>query len=168
MLTSGPLERSVHGRAGDAEELGELGAGVLAGAVQFDEVSFLRRRELGLLAAEAALGLGDLHALARTRAYEVGFELGHHGEHVEQQAPDGVGRVVHRAAKVEADLAAGEVVGDVARVGKRAGEAVELGHDERVAGAAGRERLAQSRPVGMSAGDAVVDVDALKLDAERP
>jgi hypothetical protein len=39
--------------------------------------------------------------------------------------------------------------------------------DERVASAAGREGLTQSRPVAVGAGEAVVDVDALRLDAER-
>ena len=63
--------------------------------------------------------------------------------------------------------AAGELVGDVAGVGQRAGEPVELGDDERVAGAAGGERLAQAGPVAVGAGEAVVDVDAVRLDAER-
>jgi hypothetical protein len=95
------------------------------------------------------------------------LELGHHGEHVEQQAPDRVGLVVHGAAEVELDLAAGEIVDDVARVGQRAGEPVELGHDERVAGAAGGERLAQAGTVAVGAGEAVVDVDALGGHAQR-
>jgi hypothetical protein len=43
-------------------------------------------------------------------------------------------------------LASSELVGDVAGIGERAGEPVELGHDEGVAGAAGGERFAQSRP----------------------
>jgi hypothetical protein len=51
---------------------------------------------------------------------------------------------VGRAAEVEADLAAREVLDDVAGVGQRAGEAVELGDDERVPRAAGREGFAQS------------------------
>lgn len=58
-------------------------------------------------------------------------------------SPDGIGRVVHRAAEVEADVAAGEVIDDVARVGQRAREAVELGDHDCVAGAAGGERLPQ-------------------------
>ena len=80
---------------------------MLAAAVQLEEVLLLARRELGLLAAQAALGLGDLHALARARAYEIGFELGDHGQNVEQQPPDGVGGVVHGAAQVQAGLGGG-------------------------------------------------------------
>ena len=113
---------------------------VPAGAVQ-QEVRLLARGELGLLATQAALGVGDSDAFTRACADQVGFELGDHGQHVEQQSPDRIGRAVHRAAEVEADVAAGEVVDDVARVGQRAREAVELGDHERVAGAAGGERL---------------------------
>ncbi len=89
-------------------------------------MGLLARGELGLLATQAALGLGDSHAFTRARADQVGFELGDHGRHVEQQSPDGIGRVTHRAAEVEADVAAGEVIDDVARVGQRAREAVGL------------------------------------------
>ena len=74
---------------------------------------------------------------------------------------------MHGAAEVELDLAAGELVGDVARVGQRAREPVELGHHERVAGAARRERLAQPGPVAIGAGEAVIDVDPLGFYAER-
>jgi hypothetical protein len=74
---------------------------------------------LGCFAAQAALDLGDLHAFARARACEIGFELGDHGQDVEEQPPDGPwGRA--RSRPVQADLAAGEVVDDVARVGQRA------------------------------------------------
>jgi hypothetical protein len=49
-------------------------------------------------------------------------------------------------------LAADEVVGDVARVGQCASEAIERGHDECVAGAAGGERLTQAGPVAVGPG----------------
>jgi len=48
---------------------------------------------------------------------------------------------VHGAAETEPDLPRGELVGDGASVGQGAGETVELGNDEGVAGAAGGERL---------------------------
>jgi hypothetical protein len=64
--------------------------------------------------------------------------------------PTGVRGVVHGAAQVQADSAAGEVVDDVARVGQRASEAVELGHDKCVAGAAGGERLRSRAGQGRS------------------
>jgi hypothetical protein len=51
----GPLDGAVDGGAGDAEEFGQLGGRVLAGSVQLDQVRFLLRLELGLLAAQAAL-----------------------------------------------------------------------------------------------------------------
>jgi hypothetical protein len=74
---------------------------------------------------------------------------------------------VHGAAEVQLDRALGELVGDRARVGERAGEPVELCHDERVPGAACGERLVQSGAFAVGACQAVVDVDALRGDAER-
>jgi len=61
---------------------------------------------------------------------------------VEQQPADGVGGVVHRPAQLEPDAAGGQLLDDVAGIGKRPCEAVELGDHEGVAGAAGREGLA--------------------------
>jgi hypothetical protein len=105
---------------------------------------------------------------SRVRADEIGLELGDHGQHVEEQSPDGAGRVVDRAAEVELDLAAREVLDNVARVGQRASEAIEFGYDQRVACAAGRERLAQAGPVAVGTGQAVVDVEPVRRHAERP
>jgi hypothetical protein len=138
---SGAPDGAVHSRAGHAEEFLEFADGVLAGAVELDEVGFLHRAELGLLAAQPSLGVGDAHALARARAHEVGFELGDHDQHVEQQPAHRIGRIVHGGAERELDLAGGELVGDGARVGQRARQSVELGDEKRVAGAARRERL---------------------------
>jgi hypothetical protein len=90
---------------------------VRPGAIERDEVRLLALGQLGLLAAEAALGLGDLHALARARAPDVGLDLGDHGPDVEEQPSHRVGGVVDRAAEVEAHLAAREVLDDVAGVG---------------------------------------------------
>jgi hypothetical protein len=89
---------------------------VLAAGVQRDEVRLLAPGELGLFTAQAAFGLRDFHALARARAYEIGLELGDHREHVEQQPPDRIAGIVDRAAEVELDLAAGEVIDDVAGI----------------------------------------------------
>jgi hypothetical protein len=105
---------------------------------------------------------------SRVRAHQVGLELGDHRQHVEQQPPDGVGRVVHGGAERELHLAGGELVDDRARVGERAREPVELGDHQRVTRAARCERLPQSRAIAVGAGEAVVDVNALGLDAERP
>ena len=80
---------------------------------------------------------------------------------------DRVGRVVHGAAEVELDAALGEVIDNVPGVRQRSSEPVELRDNERVACAAGGERLAQARAVAVSAGQAVVDVHALRRYAER-
>ena len=70
------------------------------------------------------------------------------------------------AADAELDLAPREVLEDLARVGQRSRQAVELGHDQRVAAATRRQGLAQARAVAIGAGQAVVDVDAVLADAE--
>jgi hypothetical protein len=56
---------------------------------------------------------------------------------------------------------------DVACVGQRAREPVELGYDERVAGAARGQRLAQAGTIAIGAREPVVDVDTVGGDSER-
>jgi hypothetical protein len=61
--------------------------------------------------------LGDLHPLDRAEPDQVGLELGHHGEDVEQQLPDRVCGVIDRPAETEADLPGREFVGDGPGIG---------------------------------------------------
>jgi hypothetical protein len=68
----------------------------------------------------------------------------------ETAAADGVGGVSNGPVEVELDGAPGELVGDRARVGQRAGEVVERGHHERVS--------PLCRALAVGAGQAVVDV----------
>ena len=70
--------------SGRRREFGDLGGAVLAAVHQGDEVCFLAAVALGLLGAQPAFGLGDLHALAGAEPDQVGLELGHHGQDVEQ------------------------------------------------------------------------------------
>ena len=51
-------------------------------------MGFLLGAELGLLAPQPALGLGDLHALPGPHPGQVGLELRHHSQHVEQEPAD--------------------------------------------------------------------------------
>ena len=46
--------------AGDADDFGDLGGTVGCRSVDTDEVSFLLRREIGLLPSRAAFGLSEL------------------------------------------------------------------------------------------------------------
>ena len=131
-----------------------------------DEVSFLAFAEFGLFAAEQAFGLGDLHAFAGAGADEVRFKFGDHGQDVEKQPADGVGRVVDGSADAELDVPFGEVFDDVPRVGQGPGEPVEFGDGEGVAGSDGGQGLPQSRPFPVPARQPVVDVDAVFGDAE--
>jgi hypothetical protein len=62
---------------------------------------------------------------------------------------------------------AGELMRDIAGVRQRPSEPVELRHDQRVAGTARRERLAKPGTIALGAGQALVDVDAIRGDTER-
>ena len=66
---AGAGDRAIDGGAGDREQLLQFADGVPAGAVQLDQVGLLARAELGLLAAQPALGSGDRHAFAGPYAY---------------------------------------------------------------------------------------------------
>lgn len=118
---SASLYDAVNRAAGDAKEFGDFRAGVPAAVVEGDEVFFLGGGEFRLLAAELALGLGDLHAFSGAGADEVGFEFGDHGQDVEQVPADGVRGVVNVPAEAELDVPFGEVFDDVSGVGQRAG-----------------------------------------------
>src|SRR3954451_19207708 len=113
------FDGAVDRRAADAEELGDFEGAVLATVYQRDQVRLLATVELGLFATQPTLGLGDLHALDRAKPDQVGLELSHHRQDVEQQPPDRVARVVDRAAEREADLPRGELVGDRPGIGQR-------------------------------------------------
>lgn len=71
-----------------------------------------------------------------------------------------------RAAQVEANLAGGEFVGDVAGIGQGPGEPVQCGDDQGFPGPAGRERFPQARTGAGGAGQTVVDLDAGGVNAE--
>ena len=89
-------------------------------------------------------------------------------EDVEEHLSHRVGRVVDLAAKGEFDAAGREPVADVACVGHRPGEPVELRNDEGVAFTEGGERLIQAGPRLIGAGQSVVELDPGLSDAELP
>jgi hypothetical protein len=122
-------------------------------------VGFLAFGEFGLFAAEPAFGFGDLHAFAGSGADEVGFEFGDHGQDVEEEPADGVGGVVYGSADAEFHVPFGEVFDDVPGVRQGAGEPVEFGDDESVAGPDRGEGFPEARPFPVPAGQSVVDVD---------
>ncbi|KKC02127.1 hypothetical protein AWC17_01185 [Mycobacterium nebraskense] len=134
-------------------------------AVELDQVGFLSWAELGLLAAQPALGPGDRHPLSGAGASKIGLEFGNHRRSRKQQTADRVCRVVQRAIDVKTHAAGGESVDDVASVRDGASEPVELGHHQGVASAAGRESFAQARAVAVGTGQAVVDIDRFRVDA---
>ncbi len=74
---------------------------------------------------------------------------------------------MHGAAGLHAHAATGGLLDDVPGVAQRPGEPVELGDHQGVPGAAGGQRLAQAGSQPAGTGQAVVDVDALGVDAGR-
>jgi hypothetical protein len=64
----------------------------------------------------------------------------HHRQHVEQQPLPRVGWIMDRAAEAEFDVALGQLIEDVAGVGQRAGEPIQLGHYQGVTGSASSQR----------------------------
>ena len=107
----------MNGRPADSEDVTQLGDAVLTRVVELDEVSSLRRLELGLLASEVSLGPGDLQTFAGSHADEIGLELGHHRQNIEQQATDRVGGVMDRSADADADAAFGQLIENLAGIG---------------------------------------------------
>ena len=97
---------------------------------------------------------------------QVGLELSDHREHVEQQPPDRVRRVVHRSAEVETNLPHGELVGDGSGVGQRPRKPVEFGDDQRVTFTASGQSFTQTGPLPVGAGQPVVDVDPVGCHTE--
>ena len=111
-------------------------------------------------------GAGDGAALAGPHPDQVGFELGEGGEDVEKHLAHRIARVVHAASEGELDAARLELGRDGPGVGNGARQAVELGHDERVAVPHRRQGLSQTRPLPVRPGQAVVGVDTILRDAE--
>lgn len=120
-----------------------------------------------LLALEPAALLCEFHAFSSSGSNEVGLKLGHHCEHVEEELPDRIIRVVDRTGELQFDASLGQLVDDVASVGDRTRESVQLRHDQRVTFSARGESTAQSGPVAIGARQSVIGVDALSFDAQR-
>lgn len=108
-----PSQSPVDGRASNAEELSDLGGGVLVTVVQVHEMSLLGRGEFRPLPTKPAFGLGDRHTLASTHPDQIGLELRDHAEHVEEQAPDWIIGVVRAATEIQSNPLAGELLGNV-------------------------------------------------------
>ena len=85
----------------------------------------------------------------------------HRGD-VEEHLPHRVGRIIGVGPQGQLDLTSQELVGNLTSIGHRAGQPVELGHDERVAGAHGDKGLIETGPCASAPGQAVIGVDALR------
>ena len=125
------------------------------------EFPLLSVGQVGLLAAQFPPGAGDGHALAGAHTAEIGFELGEGGEDVEEHLSHGIAGVVERPAEGQFHASFPELISDGARIRDGPCQAVEFGHDQRVALAHGGEGLVEAGPGAGGAGEAVVGVDAI-------
>ena len=122
--------------------------------------------EVRLLVATTSLDLGDLHALSGAEPDQIGLELGHHREHVEQEPPDGVGRVVDRPAQVQLTCRAVSSSAIARASGRDRARGSSLVTTKGVARTTRCERFAQAGTLPVGAGEPVVDVDAVDGHAE--
>ena len=128
---------------------------------------FLRRAELGLLATQPALGLATFmpsRVRARIRSASNSATMARTLNSSRPTGSVGSCKEPPRLSLTWRPVSSSTIV---ARVGQRACEPIELGDHELVAGAAGGERVSEARPRPAGAGESVVDVDALGVDAER-
>ena len=80
--------------------------------------------------------------------------------------PIGICRIVDRAPERKLDATRGQFVGDCARVWHRARQSIEFRHDERVTRSHGGERLIETGPQPVRAGQTAIGIDAVLTDAE--
>ena len=73
---------------------------------------------------------------------------------------------MNRPAKAQLHLSTGQFIRDIPGVRQRARKAIELRYDQRVAGPARRKCLPKPRSIPLGAGQAVIDVDAIRRNAE--
>jgi hypothetical protein len=137
-LGSHSLDGSIHRGSSDAEEFGDVSLTVGAEVVQLQQMFCLVRLQLRLLAAQPTLSLRYFHPFPGAQSDQISLELRHHRQHIEQQPPRRVGRIMDRPAKAELDVPLRQLVEDVPGVGQRPGEPVQLSDDQRVTGSAGR------------------------------
>ena len=110
------LDSAVNGRPRDVEELRRFRAGVKAGVVDFDQVFLLWYRQFGLLTAKMPFRFGHLHSFAGSGANQIRLEFGDHRQDVEEEALDGVVRVMHRSADTQLHIFGRQLVNDVFRI----------------------------------------------------
>jgi hypothetical protein len=123
--------------------------------------------EFWLLAAKVPLGFCDPHTLSGPQPDEVGFELGNHGEDVEEQSPNWIGGIVNGPAQIESYLAHGQLVGDRPCVREGSRQSIEFGDHKGVAFSTGGQGLAKTRPFAVGTGQSVINVNPAGSHPER-
>src|SRR6266567_1545789 len=136
------------------------------GGAHAPQLGLLLGREFWLLTAQPALRPRDRHALPGPHPQQIDLELGEGGEDVEEHLPHRVSGVVELAAEGELDPAVGQRVTDVAGIGHRAREPVELRDDEGAALPHRCQSLIQAGTLPVGAGKSVIEIDPLLVYPE--
>ena len=103
--------------AADTGEFRELSGAVGAQIRQFNQVLGLVQGQLRLLTAQVTFGSRDARAFAGPSPDQIGLELSHHRQYVEQQPTDRIGGIVEGSTHAEPDLLGRELGQDVAGIG---------------------------------------------------
>jgi hypothetical protein len=101
--------------------------------------------------------------LASSGTNQIGFELRDHGEHIEQETPDRIVRVVYGSSNAELHVLRGELVDDVFRVSEGTREPVKLGDNQCVAASACSKGFPKSRSSSVGAGETMVGVKSRRV-----
>src|ERR1035438_8052738 len=89
--------------------------------------------EFGLLAPKVSFGFGDLHTFSSPQPGEVGFELRHLGQDIEEQSADWIVWVINGAAQFETHLSNRKFVDNRPSIREGAGQPIEFGNNKSVA-----------------------------------
>ncbi len=146
--------------------LSQLGHAVFPSIVQFKGVGFLFHGKFWLFPSDSAVDLGGLYFFAGAHPNKVGFKLGNHRQHVEQQFAHGDGGVMDGTTDAEFDFAAGEVVGNFVGVPDGTGQTVKFGNDEGIPGPARGQGFVEASTILVGAGKPMINLDAFRLNAE--
>jgi hypothetical protein len=143
---------AVDGGAGDAELVGDLLDGQVAGVVHLSCQLYLAGAEFGFLPSGAASGACGFQAVHGALGHQRMLELGDRPEDLEKHPADGGGGVDALVEHDQIDAAGLKVLGQLDEVLQGAAEAVEFGDDELAAFAGDEEGLVELGPAGELAG----------------
>ena len=141
-----------HGCSMNFEQAGDFGGRLASGRHGLDDFLLLLGGDFRLSPGNASLGACFEQAGARALADHLALEFSEGAEHLHQHATGGAGCIDRLRQRSEFRAGGADPFEDGQKVFERAGQAVELPDDERVAGAELVEHLVQFGTLPPSAG----------------